>query len=185
MPPKSRRQKQLLEAAERARKAKSESVAPDSTEVSVSTAQGQCSSNLTASNHDSEESDGSYNPDEDLSADDNLKLEKFSEEWLVSLDRDDRLSLGLFLSYHLRAMFNFTVTNAAEYAGLMVGRSEQTVRKWRKDFLANGEIPECKQGKYQRSGVLWGSEDLNRKARLYARKCSSKGTAQYHCPNVL
>ena len=37
-----------------------------------------------------------------------------------------------------------------------------------KEF-AEGEIPESKQGKYQRSGVLWLDESLNRKATQYIR----------------
>ena len=56
---------------------------------------------------------------------------------------------------------------AAELAGMMVGRSDKTVHEWKKHFLEEGEVPESKQGKYQRSDVLWSDESLNKKARQY------------------
>ena len=52
----------------------------------------------------------------------------------------------------------------------MIGRSDKTVREWRKRFLDKGEVPEGKQGKYQRSGVLWSDEVLNKKAARYIRE---------------
>ena len=38
------------------------------------------------------------------------------------------------------------------------------------NLLEDGEIPECKEGKYQRSGVMWSSEELNKKAARYIRE---------------
>ena len=35
--------------------------------------------------------------------------------------------------------------------------------------MESGEIPESKQGKYIRTGVLWTSEELNKKASIYIR----------------
>ena len=56
----------------------------------------------------------------------------------------------------------------------MVGKSDRSVRKWRTDMLANdGVLPDSKQGKYQRNGVLWQDEELNEKARQYVRVNSS------------
>jgi len=44
----------------------------------------------------------------------------------------------------------------------MVGNSDKTVHEWRTQFFENsGEIPESTHGKYQLSGILWTSEDLN------------------------
>ena len=60
-------------------------------------------------------------------------------------------------------------TKAAELAGMMVGKSDRTVRDWRAHFMETGEIPESKQGKYIRTGVLWTSEELNKKASDYIR----------------
>ena len=37
----------------------------------------------------------------------------------------------------------------AEVAGMMIGKSERTIREWRSHFLENEEMPtEYKQGKY-------------------------------------
>ena len=36
-----------------------------------------------------------------------LKLEQYQEEWVNSLDRDDKISLGLF---YMKPVFNFTLT---------------------------------------------------------------------------
>lgn len=64
---------------------------------------------------------------------------------------------------------------AAECAEIMIGRSECTVRQWLRDFNENGEIPDYKQGKYQRTGVLWSSEELNEKVKtVCSRECSSE-----------
>ena len=59
----------------------------------------------------------------------------------------------------------------------MIDKSDRTVRQWRTDLVENdGIIPESKQGKYQRSGVLWHNETLNKKAMEYVRcNASVKG----------
>ena len=54
---------------------------------------------------------------------------------------------------------------------MMVSRYDKSVRPWISQFYANGgELPENKQGKYQRTGILWSSEDLDRKAVKYMSK---------------
>ena len=58
------------------------------------------------------------------------------------------VSLGLFLCFQLSKHFNLGDTQAAEIAGMMVGRPDKTVREWRKQVLEDGEVPESKQGKY-------------------------------------
>ena len=52
----------------------------------------------------------------------------------------------------------------------MAGNSDKTVREWRKYFSDYGQIPECKQGHYEQSGVVSHNEDLNRKAMKYIRQ---------------
>ena len=122
--------------------------------------------------------DPTFDPDAELETNPIIKLELFLEEWASSLDRDDKISLGLFLAYNLEYALNFTATNACEYAAMMMGKSERTIRQWRADFLASGEIPENKQGRYQRCGVLWSNEDLNSKACEYVRENANvKGQA--------
>ena len=97
-------------------------------------------------------------------------LQEFSENWLQSLDRDDLKSLAIYLCYQFVSELSFTETRAAEYAAMMVGKSERTVRQWRVDVIRNdGEMPESKQGRFQRSGVLWRNEDLNKRATEYVR----------------
>ena len=53
---------------------------------------------------------------------------------------------------------------------MVIGRLDKTVREWRRQFLEDGEIPESKQGKYQKSGVMWSSEELNKKVVRYGRE---------------
>ena len=56
----------------------------------------------------------------------------------------------------------------------MIGKTDRSVRQWRTDMLNNdGVLLESKQGKYQRTGVLWNNEELNEKARQYVRMNSS------------
>ena len=61
----------------------------------------------------------------------------------------------------------------------MIGRSDRTIRDWKAQFYENeGKIPGSKQGQYQRSGVLWHSESLNKKLRKYVQeKAFVKGSA--------
>ena len=92
-------------------------------------------------------------------------VEQFCDDWVSHLDRDDRVCLGLFKQLNMRE------TKAADLAALMINRSDKTVHEWRAHFSENsGDIAESKQGKYHRSGILWTSEDLNKKAtRLSGR----------------
>ena len=114
--------------------------------------------------------------EEDI-VDEKEMVNKFCNEWVESLDQDNRVSLGLFIHFQLMQYFSFTMMNAAKYAGLLVDRSERTIREWRKAFFDNnGEISESKQGRYQRTGILWSNEELNHKVCEYVRqKCCVKG----------
>ena len=107
-------------------------------------------------------------------------LGKFANEWLEALDRDDTKGLALFLSCQLVHRFSFTETNAAEYAAAMVKKSDGTVRRWRSD---DGILPESQQGRYQRSGVLWKNEEVNKKATEHVRQnaCSQRKTKSHKC----
>ena len=88
------------------------------------------------------------------------RLEEFVEEWVLSLSRDNVVSLGLFCAF-------FSATNEAEYVSIMLGKSG---KQWRVDFLELGDIPNSQQGRHQRSGILWSSEGLNKKASKYVRE---------------
>ena len=104
---------------------------------------------------DDEAIDPSFDLDSSMKSDFNHIVENFCEEWVSHLNREDRVSLGLFLCVQLSKHFDLGETKAAELAGMIVGRSDKTVREWRKYFLEEGEFRENEQGKYQRSGVLW------------------------------
>ena len=68
-------------------------------------------------------------------------------------------------------LFSFTETKAAEYVASMVKKSEQTVQRWRSGLIDNdGFLLESKQGCYQRSGVLWQNEELNKRGIDYVRE---------------
>ena len=92
------------------------------------------------------------------------------EDWLETLDKEETKSVSLFLCYHLVRMFSFTETRAAEHAATMVKKSDRSVRRWQSEVIDNdGVLPESQQGRYQRSGVLWQNEELNKKAREHVR----------------
>ena len=53
----------------------------------------------------------------------------------------------------------------------MVKKSDRSVRRWRSGLIENGGVlPESQQGRYQRSGVLWQNEELNKNATEYVRE---------------
>ena len=112
-------------------------------------------------------SDATYDAEQEIADSPKLRLEHF-----VEVSRDNTVSLALFLCHQLEQLLGFTATNAAEYASVMLRKSERTIRQWRSDFLEAGEICESKQGCYQRTGILWSSEDLNQKASKYVREIS-------------
>lgn len=173
MPPKSQRMKLYEQRAKVAREAKrgppqSGTLPP----VSLPTSSDPLELHVPPSADPlelSEDSDCSYDPDADVAVDE-VKMETFLENWVLSLDRDDTISLGLYLLHHLTVTLNIPRTKAAEFAGMMMGKADRTIRQWKADYVNHGSIPDNKQGKYQRSGVLWSSEDLNRKACRYVRE---------------
>ncbi len=65
-------------------------------------------------------------------------------------------------------------TAAAELAADLVRKNYKTVRRWKTSMLNNnGELPDSKQGKYIRRGVLWQNEELNEMASQYVHNNSS------------
>ena len=108
-------------------------------------------------------------------------MEQFVEDWVLSLNGEDTISLSLFLTFHLAQLLNFTSTKAAEYAAIMVGKSDRTIRQWRADFEVNKAIPDSQQGRYQRTGVLWSAESLDTKVSKYVRENANiKGHPKPH-----
>ena len=71
-------------------------------------------------------------------------IERFCEDWVAKLNRDDLVSLALFLCFQLTSHLNVGETKAAELVSIMI--------------------------KYQRSGIVWSHEDLNKRATRYVHE---------------
>ena len=155
-----------MEVLRQAKKRKEESMS------SVDTGDPQSSAAETIptfSDYDSEE-DSTFDPEEE-DFDEEVSIHTYSQEWVESLDRDDLLSLSILLWYLLVNVLQFQLTEAAKLIGNVIGKSDRTVREWRATFIANeGEFPDTMQGKYQREGVLWHNEELNKIATRYIRE---------------
>lgn len=102
---------------------------------------------------------------------DSLELmEEFVGSWVQGLDHEDKKSLAVLLCFVLVKELDFTQTRAAELAAKVIDKHDKTVRRWRTDLIANGgSFSESTQGRYQRTGVLWANEELNKKASEYVR----------------
>lgn len=118
---------------------------------------------------DNESIDPTFDAEANERLDEDHIAESFCEDYVLQLDNDQRIGLGVFLSFQLVKYFKLGSTRAAEIAGMMIGRSDKSIRSWKSRFIETGEIPDCKQGKYQRSGILWSNESLNKKAIKYIR----------------
>lgn len=81
-----------------------------------------------AINTDDKTLDQPFHLNSSLKSDTHHQIETFCEEWVTQLSRDDRYALGVFLQYHLCQTVGKFETEAAELAGLMIGRSDRTVR---------------------------------------------------------
>ena len=76
---------------------------------------------------DDEEVDPSFDLDMSVMIEKQHIIETFCKEWITSLDWEDRTSLGLFLCFQLNLLLHKCEAEAAELAGLMIGRSDRTV----------------------------------------------------------
>ena len=113
--------------------------------------------------------DPSFDLNSSILSDSDYLVENFCENWVLHLDNDDKVSVALF-SYFQLSKHDVGETQAAEMAGLMVGKSGRAIREWKSYFFAHDDsIPGSKQGKYERSGIIWGNEQLNAKAKKYIR----------------
>ena len=186
MPPKNKRQKQSESALAIGREKlvrlmsgssdhnvsdqQDASLASTSNTANVELGVADLLSPTDAPDDDDETVDPTFDMDASVSSDTDHQRESFCENWMLQLDRDDRMSLGIFLVHNLKTHMGKGETEAAELAGMMAGRSERTIHDWESRFVANGFIlPDSKQGQYQRSGVLWKDEELNRKATEHIR----------------
>lgn len=50
---------------------------------------------------------------------------------------------------------------------MTIVRLDKSAHEWHRQVLEDGEIPESKQGKYQRSGLMCSNKELNKKVARY------------------
>jgi hypothetical protein len=140
MPPKSKRQRQSQNALAIGRE-KLARLMSGASEQNVSDQQDAASgsnanpvdvqlgvadllSPIDAPYDDDETVDPTFDLDASVRSDSAHQLESFNENWMLQLDRDDRMSLGIFIVHNLKVHLGKGETEAAELAGMMVGRSE-------------------------------------------------------------
>ena len=119
MPPKSKRQRAFEEAAQRAKEeskhqqleqiqedtqqTSNDGAGPSSQSVpptpTTSLNPRECSLVTPMGSEMSE--DSTFDPEREHRENNELIMEKFCGEWVASLDRDDRMSLGIFFSHQL------------------------------------------------------------------------------------
>ena len=114
--------------------------------------------------------DSSCDENSDDEVDVSELVEEYTQEWVNGLDRDD-MSLSITLHHLLVVKLQLKKTDASKLITELIGKGERTVREWRATFTANkGSFPDILQGKYQRTGVLWHNEELNKLAMWYVRE---------------
>jgi len=165
MPPKSKRQRQSSEAAKIGRETLKKLRQADETIESPETT-GAGTSRSTETTQSGAPGGESRDPHEILG--------QFVEDWVLTLDRNDKKSLAMFMCHLMVTQFQFTETRAAEFTAELIHKSDRTVCQWHTDLVSNdGVMPESKQGRYLLNGVLWSNEDLNQKASEYVRSNAS------------
>ena len=204
MPPKSKRRRQSAEAAFKGRQKLQDAYSqpqPSQAQASESHAPPQADANITPSDeHESVHTPGeaavqtptlpmsepgpSSGVEEAGDRESIDILEEFVQDWVTTLDRDDKKSLAMLLCFIFVNEFSFTETRAAETAGKIINKNDKTIRRWRTDLIANnGTFSDSKQGRYQRSGVLWADEEMSKQASEYVRmNASVKGKPNHTVP---
>ncbi len=103
----------------------------------------------------------------------NEEIQGSYEDWLFSLDRDDKKMMAMMLYDNYMSRFGLLKTAAAVEVGLVLGISDKTIRMWRRDFLSNGgEFSEYQRGTYARYIVL-EDEEYKKMALEWIRSNSS------------
>ena len=179
MPPKTKKKRQSLEAAAKGRKVLKQSRLDIDGSISavMPNVEGVASESAREGHvgdsgilHDEP---GPSNPRTDASESDVSSLEvmeTFVQSWVQALDHENKKSLAMLLCFVLVKELSFTDTNAAKLTVTVIDKNEKNVRCWRTDLISNGgEFSESKQGHYQRTGLLWANEELNKKASEYVR----------------
>ena len=148
MPPKSVRQRHVAHSLQIAREAKRMREAGEESSSTRTTAVDELEelvSSTDALDTDDEGKDPSFELESSILSDTDYVAENFCEDWVSHLSRDDCVSLSLFLCFQPSKHLEQGETRAVELAGVMVGKSDKTVREWRKQFFENdGTITACR-----------------------------------------
>ena len=72
----------------------------------------------TALDTDEEAVDPTFDLDSGMKSDTDHIIENFCDDWVSHLDRDDRVSLGLFLCFQLTKQLDIGDIKAAELSGI-------------------------------------------------------------------
>ena len=70
-----------------------------------------------------------------------IVIGRLCEYFVLLLDSGNRTSLGI----QLEKLFKLDSTRAAELTGMMIDRSDKSIRTWKSKFLEKGEILDIKQ----------------------------------------
>ena len=101
---------------------------------------------------------------------DDERAQDVFDQFILSLPLDHRRMLAVLLAESFRTRQGMGVLDASREAGSIVGYSEKTVRKLRKEFYENeGVLKERKKGKYERVTV-YCDEELNKNAAKWVRE---------------
>lgn len=167
MPGRSKRQKQLGAA----REAKRQKREGGNSQDSQSDEDLQPEQESGQSDDDADPSDLDCDENSDDEVDISELVEEYTRDWVDGLDRDDLMSLSIALYNLLVSKLQLKKTDASKFIAELIGKGERTIREWRATFTANkGSFPDTSQGKYQRTGVLWHNEELNKLATRYVRE---------------
>ena len=144
MPPTTKRKVQIQNNLEKARETKttcgcSESLSQEAlievrSELDEPSLTKLASMTEEALNTDDEEVDPSFDLDSSMKSETGHVIDQFCDEWVCQLDTDDRVSLGIFLSFQLPKLLDVGQTKAAELASIMVGKSDRIIHEWRAHF---------------------------------------------------
>ena len=95
------------------------------------------------------------------------------EDWIFSLNRDDKKMLAMMLYDNYATQFGLRKTAAAVEVGLTLGVSDKMIRIWHRDFISNGgQFSEYQRGKYERYIVI-DDEEYKEMALIWIRLNSS------------
>ena len=119
--------------------------------------------------------DGSFDSkgESDVSDIDDL-IEVHARDWMDGLDRDDLMSLTIIL---LVSMLKKKITDISQLIAELTGKGEEncSTMEARAQFFTNKEsFPDSFQGKYQRTGVLWHKEEMNKLVTPYIHAQENK-----------